>query len=82
MTTAVKGPFFDVPAGTPATQCRSCGAVAYWIKTAAGKPMLVDCDVPGGCEPWKGVPGDGEHDGRGVSHFSQCPDADQWRKAR
>ncbi len=35
---------FDIPAGTPPATCRSCGAVIFWIKTAAGKSMPCDAD--------------------------------------
>jgi hypothetical protein len=35
---------FDVPDGTPARSCRSCGADIWWIVTAAGKKMPVDAD--------------------------------------
>lgn len=82
MSAAVKGPWFDVPAGTKPSECRSCRATIYWIETPNGKRMPVDCDVDGGSEPWKGVPGDGERDGHGVSHFATCEQADEWRKLR
>lgn len=73
--------YFDVPAGTPRAECRSCHAPVYWIATAAGKRMPVDCAVDGGANPFKGVPGDGgERDGKGVSHFVTCPNADLHRK--
>lgn len=75
----VKGPWFDVPAGTPPAECKSCHAEVYWIVTAAGKRMPVDVEVEGGRSPFKGVPGDGEQDGRGISHFATCPDRDKWR---
>jgi hypothetical protein len=78
---AVKGPWFDVPAGTPAAQCRSCQEEVYWIVTAAGKRMPVDVEVEGGITPiGGGVPTAFDCDGRGVSHFATCPQADQWRQ--
>ena len=73
---AVKGPWFDIPAFTHSSQCRSCKAVVYWVLTPAGKRMPVDCDVDGGHEPTIYEPG------HGVSHFSTCPDRDEWRKPR
>jgi hypothetical protein len=73
---AERGPWFDVPAGTRPSQCRSCKAVVYWIETAAGRKMPVDVDVPGGYEPRVG------EEGHGVSHFSTCPDRDEWRKPK
>lgn len=33
---------FEVPAGTPQSKCKSCGAAVYWIKTAGGKNMPVN----------------------------------------
>lgn len=80
MSVVVKGPWFDVPAGTQASECRSCKATVYWIVTPSGKRMPVDCEVDGGYSPFKGVPGDGEQDGSGVSHFATCPQAAQWRQ--
>jgi hypothetical protein len=35
---------FDIPQGTPARECRSCGATIYWVVTSAGKRMPVDPD--------------------------------------
>lgn len=80
--TRADGPWFDVPAGTRQAQCGSCQAPIYWIETARGKRMPVDCDVDGGRRPFTGVPGDGERDGRGVSHFATCPNAEEHRRPR
>ena len=80
MSVVVKGPWFDVPAGTAPAECRSCHAEVFWIVTKSGKRMPIDCSVVGGREPWKGVPGDGELDGRGISHFAACPQANSWRQ--
>lgn len=33
---------FDVPEGTPITECRSCGESIQWIRTKRGKNMPVD----------------------------------------
>ena len=76
----VKGPWFDVPSSTPASECRSCKAEVYWIVTASGKRMPIECAVDGGLSPWKGVPGDGDMAGRGISHFATCPQAGTWRQ--
>lgn len=75
------GPFFEVPAGTRPAQCRSCLATIYWIETASGRRMPVDCEVDGGhtpSEPRSRV----SVDGTGVSHFATCPNADEHRRAR
>lgn len=76
MTAAVKGSWFEVPPNARPGQCRSCKAVIYWIETAAGRKMPVDCEVDGAFEPRV------DEAGRGVSHFSVCPDANQWRKRK
>lgn len=81
----------EVPANTPAAQCRSCHQTIYWVCTFSGKRMPVDCDVEGGQRPRRPAPqGDDGHGpgmtfgmpGRGVSHFATCGDADRWRKPR
>ena len=63
------GKLWTVPKGTKASQCRSCKALIYWIKTPNDKNMPVDCEVTGGEEPTA------EYDGTGVSHFETCEDA-------
>lgn len=73
----VKGPWFEVPAGTPPAGCRSCGQTIFWIATTGGKRMPVDCEVAGG--RWPGTDFR-EPAGRGVSHFATCPDRDRWRQ--
>lgn len=79
MATQQKQPqMFDVPNGTQRQQCRSCKAPVYWIVTAKGSRMPVDCAVEGGYEP-SGDAAMGTN-GRGASHFVTCPDRDQWRK--
>jgi hypothetical protein len=75
---AVKGPWFDVPAGTDPADCRSCGKTVFWITTTGAKRMPVDCDVAGG--RWPLATFAGEQIGRGVSHFATCPDASKWRQ--
>jgi hypothetical protein len=75
---APRGPFFVVPAGTRASECRSrnCRAEVYWIVTDNNRRMPVDCDVPGGSEPTAREPG------QGVSHFATCADADNFRRGK
>lgn len=72
---------FDVAAGTPSAQCRSCHKVIYWITTPAGKQMPVDCDVEGGQAPSTRGSVTQFH-GRGVSHFATCAHADEHRRPR
>lgn len=80
MPAAVKGPWFDVPGGTPAAECRSCSAEIYWITTPAGKRMPVDCDVDGGYSPDATRGPALDPNGHGVSHFATCPQAGKWRQ--
>lgn len=71
-----------VPAGTQASVCTghrrpggTCSAEIFWIeRPPVGAPRLtarvpVDCSVPGGQTP------DSLSAGKGVSHFTTCPDA-------
>lgn len=78
MSTAVARPpqLFDVPAGAPPRACRSCGASIYFIRTARGALMPVDCSVPTGLAPTA------KTTGRGASHFAICPNADAHRRPR
>jgi hypothetical protein len=79
---AVKGPWFDVPAGTRAAECRTCHATVFWITTANDRKMPVDCEVDGGMQPSRNAGGRGAVDGRGVSHFATCPYANAHRRPR
>jgi hypothetical protein len=65
-----------VPAGTRPAQCRSgiCRARVFWIKTAKGKDMPVDCSVEGGFEP------QGVSDGQGIAHWATCSDTERFRR--
>lgn len=89
--TAKAQKFYDVPAGTRSSQCNgsTCRAVIYWIPNpATGRMMPIDCDVDGGQPPAEHVRDPrqeslfGErvehHDGRGVSHFTTCPDVGEF----
>lgn len=73
--------FITVPKGSKASRCRgnTCGAAIYWVerpKMRKGQPVPgqtarvpVHCDVEGGSTP------DDLSEGRGVNHFTDCPDA-------
>ncbi len=67
-----------VPAGARKSLCRAstCKAMIWWVKTAKGKDMPVDCGVDGGIEPGALT------DGRGVSHWGTCADTERFRKPR
>lgn len=86
--------WFTVPIGTPKSRCLgpTCGRQdIYWIETRWGRRMPIDCAVPGGREPSaKFDPAQQDlfggrtepRDGRGVSHFETCKDADYFRGGR
>lgn len=69
--------FIVVPKGTRASRCRGsdCGETIYWVeRPRAGKAfgmtrVPISCDVPGGDSP------DSFTDGKGVNHFTNCPNA-------
>lgn len=65
---------FPIPAATPPSACRSCKAEIYWIITERGGRMPVSIGGPS-C-----VPPEENEDGLGISHFVDCPDADQHRR--
>ena len=67
---------FEIPAGTRQAECRSCRAVVFWITTKRDRKMPVSCKRDGLYEPHAHAPG------LGVSHFADCPAADQLRRAR
>ena len=58
--------------GLPTT-CRSCGARIVWMMTSNNRRMPVNAETAEHGETIY------EH-GRHVSHFSTCPQANQWRK--
>lgn len=61
---------FEVP-------CKSCGQPVVWFRTKNGKRMPVDARTT--------RPTDAEHQldlKRHISHFSTCPQANDWRNPR
>lgn len=78
-----------VPKGTAPSICTghrkpggSCRSEVFWIERAKirkGKPVPgatvrvpVNCDVPGGQRP------DSMQEGKGLTHYADCPDAEQF----
>jgi hypothetical protein len=71
-----------IPRGTTPATCRgeTCGDEVYWIERKSRNKKTpdrtvrvpVDVDVPGAAAP------DSLTDGRGVSHYQLCPDADSF----
>jgi hypothetical protein len=83
MTVVLKGPWWVVPPGTKAAECRSCRATIYWITTANDRRMPVDVEVDGGYPPSPPLAQRGEETpGYGVSHFATCPYGAQHRRPR
>lgn len=77
--------FFSVPVGTPASKCKgpSCGKTIYYITTARGRMMPIDCGAPECHPPKDAAPLLGEADampGRGVPHFGTCPDVELFNR--
>lgn len=85
--------FYTVPAGTPSTRCKgpTCQATIFFITSPrSGRPLPIHCDVDGGRRPsmtndrsqLDAFDGGAEiHDGRGVSHFADCPDAEPFQRS-
>lgn len=75
--------FYVVPSRARAVECRGedCTALVYWVP---GIPCPVSCDVDGGRHPDAVEdPATGrmqEGDGRGVSHFINCPNASDFSR--
>lgn len=85
--------WYTVPAGARPSHCRgtSCNALIWWATNpATGRAVPIDCDVEGGKRPSESkdagqldMLSGGEaavYDGRGVSHFTTCNDADQFSR--
>lgn len=66
--------FFAIPADTREAECRSCGQAIYWIRTANDRPMPCSIEHEGAYAPTEREPGSG------ISHFIDCPHANQHRK--
>ncbi len=65
-------------AARDAGECRSCGALIYWVTMPSGKKMPVnrgrESRVVFQEGEWRVL-------GSYVSHFATCKQADQWRKS-
>ena len=57
-------------------RCKSCNREIVWLKTKNGKNMPVNADTIQGKETIY------DHRIGHVSHFSDCKDAEAWRKDR
>lgn len=66
---------FTVPRDSRPDTCHGCGAPIYWIVTAKSKRMPVNTRVEGGLDPLV------DREGRGISHFADCPKAAHFRRA-
>jgi hypothetical protein len=66
-----------IPARTSKSKCRSCGQLIYWAPhPASGRAHPVSVDDDDAVEPT------GLLEGKGISHFADCPNADQHRRPR
>jgi hypothetical protein len=76
--------FFGVPVGTRSRPCTAgCGATIYMIVTKRGRWMPVNCDIEGGRRPRVYDDANGlrkTEPGAGISHFVDCPKANQFRR--
>ena len=83
MTTSRQQEFLQVPADAAHSLC-TCGRRIYWIRTAKGKRMPIDCEIDGAQRPRIEKTADGaiHYLGRGVPHFATCPQAAHFRRAR
>ena len=81
MSSAERPPVWEIPNDTAQAKCKKCGATGlYWIKTAGGKFLLVECTGAGTQRPTTMRPG------YGIAHVIKCPKAqaerDEAREAR
>ncbi len=69
--------WYDVPAGTKPERCKGkiCRGRLYWITSPnTGAKLPIDC-APG-------IAPTADRAGRGVSHFTTCPDARQFSRSK
>ena len=66
---------YRIPANTQPDTCRrpTCRMAVFWVKTRAGKNMIVDTSVAGATYPPKRAT---NTDGVGAAHWGQCRDKD------
>lgn len=66
-----------IPARTPASSCRSCGQKIYWVShPSSGRNHPVSIEHEDAEAPTSLL------EGQGISHFADCPNADQHRSAK
>lgn len=69
--------FIPIPAGTPPTPCKSCRQLIYWAPhPSTGKNHPVSVADPESYAP------DQDSDGKGITHFADCPNAASHRKTK
>jgi hypothetical protein len=67
--------FFTIPARTSRSTCRSCAAMIFFIRNGSSW-MPISTAIRDAVEPGQAK------DGRGISHFVDCPEADKHRRAK
>lgn len=68
--------YVEIPPATPPGTCRGCAEVIYWTVSDKGSRVPVSIQTDGGQAPTATEPG------RGVNHFTNCPQASQFHKRR
>jgi hypothetical protein len=70
-------PMIPIPARTSPSRCRSCGQTIYWAthpSSGRAHPVSIeheDAEAPTGLV-----------DGQGISHFADCPNANDHRSTK
>jgi hypothetical protein len=70
--------WYDIPAGTKPAECKGCSAEIYFIPSTVspGISIPISVEPDGAFGPTETEPG------RGVSHFTDCPNAGQFGKGK
>jgi hypothetical protein len=66
-----------IPARTSPSNCRKCSQLIYWVShPSSGRPHPVSIEHEDAIAPGR------EFEGKGISHFADCVNADEFRRAR
>jgi hypothetical protein len=69
-------------AGRAIRTCSSCGALIVWFKTEAGRPHPVNATSVQAADMNLDLQTKSHPQGKHISHFATCPNADKHRKPR
>ncbi len=72
--------WYEIPAGTRSRECRgsTCGAMIFDIPS----PKTPGAKIPISIEPDGAYAPTAAEKGRGVNHFQDCPDADEFHRGK